>query len=423
MMRRWWPALLPVLCAAASLFVGLAPTVLDYGRFEPLDWLLPGFAALVVMRLAGGASLHRAAWHWALVALPPALVVVLSANTLPTVRLVLLGALLALGVLALGCARRRWWFIALIGLGLFGGVRYELYLREGNPVNVAGAEVRVMSALPLFAQDQGRGGVLHGIGQRAPLMEGLRTRWRAEPIDLLDAKALRGVAHLLLIQPRLLAPGELVALDDWVKAGGMVTILADPLLRWSGERPLGDPRRPPLTSLLDPLMTHWGLTLEPARVDPIERRMLSGGAMIQLAGASRFTRARDAPCLLVEEGLIAYCRIGKGKAVLVADADWIDDRLWTLAPERPQDRRAWTSDAIPVLSQLIAGDPSAFRPSGVWMSAQRALISALRRALGLIVLLGFALAWLAPNPMPSQVGGPDLPLAEKESGKPPPDSA
>ncbi|MBO9581406.1 MAG: hypothetical protein J7498_10995, partial [Sphingobium sp.] len=238
-MRRWLSALLPALCAVTSLFGGLAPTLLDYGRFEPLDWLLPGFAALVVMRLAGGAGMHRAAWQWALVALPPALVVVLSASVPPSVRLALLAALLAMGALALGIVRRGWWLAAIVGLGLFGGMRYGLYQLEGSPVKVAGADVRVMSALPLFAQEQGKGSVLHGVGQRAPLVEGLQKRWWAQPIDLLNVTTLHGVAHLLLIQPRLLAPTELVALDDWVKAGGTVTILADPLLRWPDERPLG----------------------------------------------------------------------------------------------------------------------------------------------------------------------------------------
>lgn len=423
MMRRWLPAPLPMVCAAASLFVGLAPTLLNYGRFEPLDWLLPGFAALVVMRLIQGPGMYRAVWQWALVVLPPTLVAVLAASLLPTVRIGLLAALLALGALALGQVKRKWWLVALVGLGLFGGARYELYLLAGTPVKVAGADVRVMSALPLFTQEHGKGGVLHGVGQRAPLVEGLQKRWFAEPIDVLDIASLQGVEHLLLIQPRLLAPTELVALDDWVKAGGTATILADPLLRWPSERPLGDPHRPPFTSLLDPLLTHWGMTLEPARVGPVERRVLAGGAMIQLAGASHFTLTRGAPCSLAENGLIAYCRIGKGRAVLVADADWIDDRLWTLAPERPHDRRAWTSDAVPTLSQLIAGDQSAVRPSGFWMVSEQALISALRWALGLIVLLGIALARFAPNPMPSQVGKTDLPFPEKESGKPPPDSA
>lgn len=427
MKQRWLAALLPVLCAGASLFAGLTPTLLDYGRFGPLDWLLPGFAALAVMRLSFGRGLAGAALQWALVVVPPALVVGLAGTFLPW-RDALVAALLLGGVALLldpvtrwGSARR--WAVLPIGLFALGIIRYVVLAPVIGPVAPPVGRVAIMTALPLFQQDQGTGGALHGVGVRAPLIRALDADWRTMPIDVLDAAALQGIEHLLLIQPRLLAPAELVALDGWVRQGGTVSILADPLLRWPDERPLGDPRRPPLTSLLDPLMTHWGLTLEPAHLGPVERRMLAGGAMIQLAGASHFTLARHSPCSLAEQGLIAYCRIGKGRAVLVADADWTDDRLWTLAPERPRDHLAWTSDAMPLLSHLIAGNEGRARPSGAWMVSQQALISALRWALGFIVLLGIAMARFAPIPMLSQLRTGDLPRPGKASGKPPPDSA
>ena len=38
---------------------------------------------------------------------------------------------------------------------------------------------------------------------------------------------------------------DLVALDDWVRGGGRVLLLADPMLEWPSKRPLGDPLRPP----------------------------------------------------------------------------------------------------------------------------------------------------------------------------------
>ena len=50
---------------------------------------------------------------------------------------------------------------------------------------------------------------------------------------------------------------NLVALDQWVRGGGRVLLLADPMLEWPSERPLGDPLRPPPmfmdTGLLAPL--------------------------------------------------------------------------------------------------------------------------------------------------------------------------
>jgi hypothetical protein len=241
----------------------------------------------------------------------------------------------------------------------------------------------------------------------------------AEPVEALDAETLASFEHMLLAQPRLLRPQELVALDDWVRAGGHVVILADPLLRWPDERPLGDPRRAPVTSLFDPLMTHWGLTLEPARPERVERRVLASGAMIQLAGASHFAVGKGAPCSLAENGLIAYCRIGKGRAVLIADADWIDDRLWTLSPAHPRDRRQWTSDAPTVLAGLVCGDTALPKPQWSWLISQTALISALRWALGLIVLFALAPGRFGAAPTSSQGSGADI---GRDSKPPAPDS-
>lgn len=425
-MQRLARAILPFFAAAASLFLGLVPTLLDHGRFEPLDWLVPGFAALAVLRLVGGAGAGRAALHWALVALPPVLIVWLSAMATPWPGLALLDALLAAAALLLARARRRTGLVVLAGAALAVALRLGAWLLAEPSVPAPPTNsVAVMTALPLFRSGEGNG-ALGGVGVRAPVINGLAANWRPEPIDLIDGAALAGFGKLLLAHPRLLAPAELVALDNWVRAGGEAVILADPLLRWPGEQALTDPRRPPLTSLLDPLMTHWGLTLEPARLDaaqPVERRRLTGGAMVQLAGASHFTLAPGAPCTLAEGGLIAYCRIGKGKAVLVADADWIDDRLWTLAPARPRDARAWTSDALPLLSAMIAGDAAPPRPSGAWLSAHEALVSALRWALALILALSILLARFMPRPMISHGGQGDFRVREKESGEPPPDSA
>jgi hypothetical protein len=422
-MRRWLTAFLPFLVAAASLFVGLAPTLLDYGRFAPLDWLVPGFVALAAMQLVRGAGPVRVVLPWALVVLPPMLVVGLAASVMPWPGLVGLALLLALGAAALARTRGRPWLAALLGLVLMVAIRLAAWALEGPLVSTPPmGRVAVMTALPLFHGEHANGDALQGIGMRAPIMRGLEEDWRLDPIDRLDAASLRGAGRLLLAQPRLLDPAELVALDDWVRAGGHAVILADPLLRWPDERPLGHPRRPPMTSLLDPLMTHWGLALDYAPMGFVERRVVTGGAMIQLAGASAFVAARNAPCTLAENGLIAYCRIGKGRAVLVADADWIDDRLWTLWPERPRDARGWASDALPILSQLIAGTEGPFKPSGAWMISQAALVSALRWALGLAALLAAALASFASRPNSAHVRATDFQSPGRKSGEPPPDS-
>jgi len=417
MIRRLRPALMPGFAAAASLSAGLAPTLLDYGRFEPLDWVVPAYLAFAVMTLAAARGerrpgLFQLTLYGVLAVLPPLLVMRLAASVMPWVGIGLFVLLLGLAalLLALLLARRPLWRWLALALGLVLLVLARLFVPAlDRPFTVAaGPRLGIMTALPLFMADHAGGDVLHGVGARAPVVRGLGPALPVAPVVVLDAATLRGFQRLLLAQPRLLSPAELVALDQWVRDGGTVTILADPLLRWPDERSSTDQRRPPLTSLLDPLLTHWGLTLEPASIDPdqpVERRLLSGRAMLHLAGASRFTLAGDAPCTLAEKGLIAYCRIGKGRAVLIADADWIDDRLWTLTPERPHDARGWTSDALPMLSHLIEGRQIPQRSHGAWLVSQDALISGLRWGFGLVLLLAAMLARFVPLPMSSQIPG------------------
>lgn len=125
------------------------------------------------------------------------------------------------------------------------------------------------------------------------------------------------VADLLIAQPRPLEPAENVALDGWVRGGGHLLLFADPLLTAESRFPLGDPRRPADTVLLGPILAHWGLVLRekagagestgtPFPVD-------SPGVLAALPGA-------PPDCRIEAAGLIAQCRIGKGSALIVADA-------------------------------------------------------------------------------------------------------
>jgi len=395
--------LLPFIVASAGLFLGLAPGVLETGQVRPLDWLLPAGAVLALLcftardRLKG----RRMAVCWALVALPP-LLLCLRAGT----RMAWGEALAFAGLLALAAGVFRWtmarghraaMIAALLALGILGGVQAVATLRGGGWRGAAPGDpaLGIMSALPLFRDHGAEAGLLN-VGGQAPLLRALP--FASVPLDRLDAGALERVESLLLVQPRLLRPEELVALDAWVRAGGHAVILADPLLRWPDPRPIGDPGRAPLTSLLDPLLTHWGLALEPAHADagPVTRHVLDDGTLLQLAGASRFTRLPGSSCMLAAGGLRADCGIGRGRAILVADADWADDRLWTLDPARPDYVRGWTSDAVPLLTALLRATP--LTSGRNWLVSQEALVAALRWALALILLLGLLLPRTARNP-------------------------
>jgi hypothetical protein len=69
----------------------------------------------------------------------------------------------------------------------------------------------------------------------------------------------------------------------------------------------------------------------------------------------------------------------------VADADWINDDLWTLAPETPLLQRRWTGDAIPILSQMLDSRAPASRQS--WLVGEKALFAGIRWALALLLLV------------------------------------
>jgi hypothetical protein len=131
---------------------------------------------------------------------------------------------------------------------------------------------------------------------------------------------------LLLAQPRPLAPQENVALDDWVRAGGRLLLFADPMLTADSTYTLGDRRRPQDIVLLSPILARWGLELrfdedQPAGEHDAARENAGAALPVNLPGqfAPR-PGGHDARCAIVREGLVARCRIGRGRALIVADA-------------------------------------------------------------------------------------------------------
>lgn len=150
---------------------------------------------------------------------------------------------------------------------------------------------------------------------------------------------------LLIAHPRALAPQEMVAIDAFVRGGGRAVVLADALSGWPARHPLGDPRNPPVTSLLTPLLDHWGVTLGAAPAG--EGRALPvdvGGARLHLFSAGRFDHLPP-QCRAVAGERVALCRIGMGEAWLVGDADLLFAPLWQpLVPGATHLRQADTME-------------------------------------------------------------------------------
>jgi hypothetical protein len=263
-----------------------------------------------------------------------------ASNPLPeAARGLLAGALLILAIdLVIQLGRR---FLRRLGrvLGaaavvmlflLPGGLRpYEAVVMAGpgHAGTVEKPDLMLLTALPLV---WGELGPLDASSKPAAAFKFLEREFAIRSLDVLDRTSLGSGTLLFLAQPRALAPAEFVALDDWVRNGGRALILTDPALIWPSELPLGDIRRPPAIGLLGPVLEHWGLRLGP----PAEPR--AELQQIRSAGANRrlvmFARGRfssdNGLCTLALDALLADCRIGKGRAILLADADMLHDRLW-----------------------------------------------------------------------------------------------
>lgn len=159
-------------------------------------------------------------------------------------------------------------------------------------------------------------------GPESPVLEKLEERFRVFPISLADRASLRGHKLLLMVQPQA-QPGEvLVQLDQWVRNGGRLLLLADPALEWPSERPFGDPLRPPPAFPDTGLLAHWGLRLYTPEGFGT-KSVKAAGREIRTAAPGELAKT-SADCKVDDGGFEAHCRIGRGTATVIADADFLD---------------------------------------------------------------------------------------------------
>ncbi|GAA4754815.1 hypothetical protein GCM10023264_22510 [Sphingomonas daechungensis] len=216
-------------------------------------------------------------------------------------------------VLALG-------LIALLAIGAAvalgrGGSASNLGPRDRKP------RLMLLTTLPLIFPEEF---TLESSGSKALTV--LETRYRVVPIGAADRASL-AQGRLLLMAHALPQTAEaLVDLDRWVRDGGRLLLLADPKLDWPSKRPLGDKLRPPPSFADTGLLAHWGLKLVKSAADgPVAGDIGPSPTTFSSPGG---ILAEKAGCDVEGKGLIARCAIGRGKATIIADADWlnVDDR-------------------------------------------------------------------------------------------------
>ena len=120
---------------------------------------------------------------------------------------------------------------------------------------------------------------------------------------------------------RRYAGDDLVLRTTFEADGGRLVLMTDPVLRFDSERPLGDRFRPPLRYPDTGLLAHWGLRLDDGINSETTPTDLGRGIKVDAAGFGSFTRT-GGNCTLSPSRAVARCRIGKGYATLVADADF-----------------------------------------------------------------------------------------------------
>jgi hypothetical protein len=150
-------------------------------------------------------------------------------------------------------------------------------------------------------------------------LRALEGRYHVVPISVAEPAELAKGKLLLMAQPRAQPAEDLVALDAWVRRGGRVLLLADPMLEWPSERPLGDSLRPPAMFMDTGLLAHWGLRLDA----PDDR----GAKIVKLGGFDVLTVSPGqlyGACPISPDRAVAHCRIDTGRATVVADADLLD---------------------------------------------------------------------------------------------------
>lgn len=232
--------------------------------------------------------------------------------------------------------------IALAGSAAAAYIVYHrIYQDDDAIISLKKAEagnVAILTSLPLFTPESVSVEDAIGANGGASAQHPLGEYWRSSLSPTIFDDPLTALASkpdlLILAQPRPFSPDHLAAFDQWIRQGGKALVFADPALFWPSIFPIGDKRRPEGATLLSPLFRYWGLE---QRIDddqpegawsfedqaPKIMVVQSGYFVSVQADADADADVEAADCKLRHQAMVAICNVGKGKAILVADADML----------------------------------------------------------------------------------------------------
>lgn len=200
------------------------------------------------------------------------------------------------------------------------------------------ATLGLLSGLPLYHPlDADVAAIASGTAPMPWQRQALEQDYLIEPLDTFapipalspggaTSDPLAGLTRLAVIQPRALSPADNVALDGWVRGGGHLFMVLDPMLTGEYDLPLTDPRQPPGSVLIPPVVARWGMKVSMVFHERAEEaystQTMPGGAELPLAwpGLIDLLPGDAAKTCVQPASAIAICRVGKGKVTLIADA-------------------------------------------------------------------------------------------------------
>ncbi len=129
--------------------------------------------------------------------------------------------------------------------------------------------IGVISSIPVLGR-QGMPFAMPGQPQQPTIppfgvFQELRQQYDMREIQAPVAEIPQDVSALLIIHPKMLDPGTLFSIDQFVLKGGNIMVMVDPaslfeaMQQQQQQSPFGRPPAPNVSSTLDPLFTAWGI--------------------------------------------------------------------------------------------------------------------------------------------------------------------